>query len=80
MSLAQPNLVTTPQLPIGTIGGGQLAWMMAIAAKRLNLPVIVQTAHPSDTAVAAAQACIFAAVNDAQATAELATQCRSLVF
>ncbi len=32
---------------VGVIGGGQLAWMLASAAQRLGLQLIVQTPQPT---------------------------------
>ncbi len=40
---------------IGVIGGGQLAWMMADAAKKLGVELIVQTPSANDPAVAVAK-------------------------
>lgn len=57
---------------IGIIGGGQLAWMMADAAQRLNLALAIQTPSPSDPAVSIAAHTVFAPIADAAATAKLA--------
>ncbi|MBF2080624.1 MAG: 5-(carboxyamino)imidazole ribonucleotide synthase [Synechococcales cyanobacterium T60_A2020_003] len=65
---------------VGVIGGGQLAWMMADGARVLDLDLWVQTPSPADPAVAIAQECIFAPVGDADATAELASQCDVITF
>ena len=65
---------------IGVIGGGQLAWMMAGAAKRLGVQLVVQTPSPQDPAVAIAAEAIFAPVDDAAATAELASRCDVITF
>lgn len=40
---------------IGVIGGGQLAWMMGSAAKKLGVELVVQTPSPNDPAVAIAK-------------------------
>jgi 5-(carboxyamino)imidazole ribonucleotide synthase len=50
---------------VGIIGGGQLAWMMAEAATRLGVNLIVQTPAETDPAVAIAAATILAPVADA---------------
>lgn len=65
---------------VGVIGGGQLAWMMADAAQRLGLELIIQTPEPTDPAVAIATHTILAPVADAQATAELARHCDVITF
>ncbi len=65
---------------IGIIGGGQLAWMMAAAADKLHLDLIVQTPDASDPAAAIAHSTILAPVSDANATAKLARQCDVITF
>ena len=65
---------------VGIIGGGQLAWMMGHAAKKLTIDLIVQTPNPSDPAVSTASNTVFAPVADTNATAELATLCDVITF
>ena len=65
---------------IGAVGGGQLAWMMAIAARSLGLSLRVQTPNSTDPAVAEAVGYIEAAVDDATATATLAESCQAIAF
>lgn len=65
---------------VGVIGGGQLAWMMAGAAQKLGVELVVQTPHQSDPAVGIASSTIFAPIDDAIATAELATRCDLITF
>lgn len=65
---------------IGVIGGGQLAWMMATEAQTLGLEIIVQTPSPDDPAVAMATEAIFAPIDDAEATAQLAQRCDVITF
>jgi 5-(carboxyamino)imidazole ribonucleotide synthase len=65
---------------VGVIGGGQLAWMMAKEAKALNVELIVQTPHPDDPAVSLASDVILAAIDDAEATAQLAKKCDVITF
>ena len=67
-------------MKLGIIGGGQLAWMMADAANKLGVKLIVQTPSPNDPAVSIAQDSIFAAVDDAAATEILATKCDIITF
>jgi 5-(carboxyamino)imidazole ribonucleotide synthase len=76
--------MTPPSNPdvgmIGVVGGGQLAWMMALAARPLGVSLIVQTPQTSDPAATEAARCIWAAVDDATATATLAEQCQAIAF
>jgi 5-(carboxyamino)imidazole ribonucleotide synthase len=65
---------------VGVIGGGQLAWMMAEAADRLGVELVVQTPAETDPAVAIAADTILAPVEDASATAQLAAQCDLITF
>ncbi|MBD2072189.1 5-(carboxyamino)imidazole ribonucleotide synthase [Leptolyngbya sp. FACHB-671] len=65
---------------VGVIGGGQLAWMMADAARSLAVDLIVQTPEASDPAVAIATETILAPIDDAAATAQLAAQCDVITF
>jgi 5-(carboxyamino)imidazole ribonucleotide synthase len=65
---------------VGVIGGGQLAWMMGQEAPRLNLDLIVQTPHANDPAIALAQEVILAAIDDAEATTQLAQVCDVITF
>lgn len=65
---------------VGVIGGGQLAWMMADAAKKLGVELVVQTPSMNDPAVSISVENIFASVDDANATAELAKKCDVITF
>jgi len=65
---------------IGVIGGGQLAWMMAIAAKHLGIELTVQAASPDESAVTVADRVIYGKVDDANATAKLAEHCQAITF
>ena len=65
---------------VGVIGGGQLAWMMAAAAAKLGLDLVVQTPNASDPAVAIAVETVWGEVEDATATAELARLCDVITF
>ncbi|NJL88093.1 MAG: 5-(carboxyamino)imidazole ribonucleotide synthase [Leptolyngbyaceae cyanobacterium SM1_1_3] len=71
---------TIPARRIGVIGGGQLAWMMAAGAKKLGLELIVQTPQATDPAAAIATEIILAPIDDAAATAELASRCDLITF
>jgi 5-(carboxyamino)imidazole ribonucleotide synthase len=65
---------------VGVIGGGQLAWMMADAAAKLGIELIVQTPSPDDPAVAIASNTLVAPIDDAKTTAELAAQTQVITF
>ncbi len=65
---------------VGVIGGGQLALMMGTAAKKLGVELIVQTPSKNDPAVGIADDTVFAAVDDATATTELAAKCDIITF
>ncbi|HEY9769431.1 MAG TPA: 5-(carboxyamino)imidazole ribonucleotide synthase [Coleofasciculaceae cyanobacterium] len=65
---------------VGVIGGGQLAWMMAEEAAKLNIELIVQTSSQDDPAVSRAKQIILSDIDDAHATAKLATLCDVITF
>jgi len=65
---------------VGVIGGGQLAWMMAGAAEKLGVKLIIQTPSPNDPAVKIADDVVFGAVDDAIATSILARQTDVITF
>ncbi len=65
---------------VGVIGGGQLASMMAGAAQKLQVELVVQTPNVEDPAVASATDTVFATVDDAIATALLAIKCDVITF
>jgi 5-(carboxyamino)imidazole ribonucleotide synthase len=65
---------------VGVIGGGQLAWMMGDAAKKLGIELVVQTPSKNDPAVSIAQDTVFAPVDDAIATETLAKKCDVITF
>jgi 5-(carboxyamino)imidazole ribonucleotide synthase len=71
---------TTAIERVGAIGGGQLAWMMASAARGLGLQLAVQTPKATDPAAPDAAEVILAAVDDAEATARLAASCQVITF
>ncbi|MGB5636239.1 MAG: 5-(carboxyamino)imidazole ribonucleotide synthase [Waterburya sp.] len=65
---------------VGVIGGGQLAWMMGVEAPNLNIKLIVQTPNQDDPAVSRAKQVVIGDVDDAKATAKLATLCDVITF
>ncbi|NJR65308.1 MAG: 5-(carboxyamino)imidazole ribonucleotide synthase [Leptolyngbyaceae cyanobacterium CRU_2_3] len=67
-------------MQVGVIGGGQLAWMMATAAQKLDIELVIQTPSQDDPAVAIATHTIFAAIDNAEATAHLAEICDVITF
>ena len=66
--------------PIAVVGGGQLAWMLAAAARDLDLPVQVQTPAADDPATSLAAAVIQAPLQDVEATRRLAAGCSAVTF
>ncbi len=66
--------------PVGVIGGGQLAQMLALAARRLGIPLVVQAAAPAEPAVAVADGVVWGSVTDTQATAQLLECCSVVTF
>jgi 5-(carboxyamino)imidazole ribonucleotide synthase len=79
---SSPSDQSSPQRvnTIGIIGGGQLAWMMAAAAVKLDRQLIIQTPNTTDPAVAIASAVMFAEVDDVIATQDLAQKCDVITF
>ena len=69
-----------PATSIGIVGGGQLAWMLAEAARRRGVELHVQTPGAQDPAVALATSVVQAEVRDASATRELAKRCSAISF
>lgn len=65
---------------VGVIGGGQLAWMMGAEAPKLGIEMFVQTPSQNDPAIERSQAVIFADIEDALGTAELAKVCDFVTF
>lgn len=65
---------------VGVIGGGQLAWMMAIAAQKIGIELSVQAANDQEPAVAIADRVVYGKVSDAMATAKLAAHCPVITF
>ncbi|KPQ39140.1 MAG: phosphoribosylaminoimidazole carboxylase ATPase subunit PurK [Phormidium sp. OSCR] len=65
---------------VGIIGGGQLAWMMAQEAQKLQLKTIIQTPSSDDPAVGLADEVVFADVADVAATQDLAKRCDVITF
>jgi 5-(carboxyamino)imidazole ribonucleotide synthase len=57
---------------IGVIGGGQLAWMMAIAAEQMGIELTVQAANAQEPAALATDRLEIGAIDDFLATSELA--------
>ncbi|MFM8259560.1 MAG: 5-(carboxyamino)imidazole ribonucleotide synthase [Vulcanococcus sp.] len=68
------------QAAIGIVGGGQLAWMLAQAARRQGVELHVQTPSPSDPAAGLATSLVQAPVRDAEGTRLLAGRCRAVSF
>ena len=81
MKFTQTAASTSPKIQrVGVVGGGQLAWMMGAAARRLGIELVVQTPHATDPATVIAADPVLAAVDDVNATAELADRCDVITF
>ncbi|MDB9510786.1 5-(carboxyamino)imidazole ribonucleotide synthase [Kamptonema animale CS-326] len=65
---------------VGVIGGGQLAWMMADAAAKLGVKLLIQTPKSTDPAATVAADIVLASIDDALATAELANRADAITF
>ncbi|MDH6098595.1 5-(carboxyamino)imidazole ribonucleotide synthase [Anabaenopsis sp. FSS-46] len=65
---------------VGIIGGGQLAWMMGGASKKLGLELVVQTPSLNDPAVSTAEDVVLASVDDAISTELLAQKTDVITF
>ncbi|WP_254952499.1 MULTISPECIES: 5-(carboxyamino)imidazole ribonucleotide synthase [unclassified Cyanobium] len=65
---------------IGIVGGGQLAWMLAQAARELGVALHVQTPGADDPATREAASVVLAPVDDVAATRELASRCHAISF
>ena len=69
-----------PATSIGIVGGGQLAWMLAEAARRRGVELHVQTPGAQDPAVDLSTSVVQAEVRDVAATRELASRCSAISF
>ncbi|HBK98646.1 MAG TPA: 5-(carboxyamino)imidazole ribonucleotide synthase [Microcoleaceae bacterium UBA10368] len=81
MKFTQTAASTSPKIQrVGVVGGGQLAWMMGAAARRLGIELVVQTPHATDPATVIAADTVLAAIDDVNATAVLADRCDVITF
>lgn len=81
-TIPDPDPQTEPAAidSIGIVGGGQLAWMLAQAARDLDIALHVQTPGADDPATREAASVVLAAVDDVAATRELAGRCHAISF
>ena len=81
-TIADTDPQATPTAPaaIGIVGGGQLAWMLAQAARDLGVALHVQTPGADDPATREAASVVLAPVDDVVATRELASRCHAISF
>jgi 5-(carboxyamino)imidazole ribonucleotide synthase len=75
-----PNAKAAAIDAIGIVGGGQLALMLAQAARDLGVALHVQTPGADDPATREAASVVLAAVDDVAATRELASRCHVISF
>ncbi|MEN9217413.1 MAG: ATP-grasp domain-containing protein, partial [Gloeomargarita sp. DG_2_bins_126] len=68
------------QPTVGVLGGGQLAWMLAQAARDLDIPLWVQTPNPNDPAVALSTGHTIAPWDDPAGLEQLLHNCDVLTF
>ena len=69
-----------PAMGIGIVGGGQLALMLAEAARQQGVPLHLQTPGAADPAVGLATTVLQAKLGDASATLELSRRCDAISF
>lgn len=81
MKFTPSTASTSPKIKrVGVVGGGQLAWMMGSAASKLGIELVVQTPLATDPANSIASDTVLAAIDDVNATAELATRSDVITF
>ncbi|WP_341737946.1 5-(carboxyamino)imidazole ribonucleotide synthase [Microcoleus sp. CAWBG640] len=81
MKFTPSTAITSPKVKrVGVVGGGQLAWMMGSAASKLGIELVVQTPLATDPANSIASDTVLAAIDDVNATAELATRSDVITF
>jgi 5-(carboxyamino)imidazole ribonucleotide synthase len=77
---ASPSVAGDAPRAIGIVGGGQLAWMLAVAARDLGVALHVQTPGADDPATREAASVVLAPVDDVAATRKLARRCAAISF
>ncbi len=65
---------------IGVVGGGQLAQMLAMAAKMRDVDVVVQTPSSADPAAFQSKAIVYARPEDVEGTSKLVQSCCCITF
>ncbi len=65
---------------IGVVGGGQLALMLAQAARERGIDLIVQTGSRTDPAVSQASGLVLSDTNDINGTKKLVEKCKCVTF
>ncbi len=65
---------------VGVIGGGQLAQMLGLRAQQLGIDLFVQTPFTTDPGVAAATGVVLGAIDDLEATQDLAARTEVITF
>lgn len=65
---------------VGVVGGGQLAMLLAAAARTLEVPLHIQTPSAQDPAAALATSVVLANLDDIAATRELARRSGAITF
>ena len=80
MSSVQANLENQSSGMIGVVGGGQLAQMLAEAAKKRNIDIAVQTLSEKDPATIHASKLFLSKENDINSTRDMAKRCTTITF
>lgn len=75
-----PDPASAPLHSMGIVGGGQLAWMLAEAARGLGVELHVQTPNSDDPATSRAGSIVQAPLDDVAATRLLAERCAAVSF
>ncbi|MCS7293094.1 MAG: 5-(carboxyamino)imidazole ribonucleotide synthase [Gloeomargarita sp. SKYBB_i_bin120] len=65
---------------VGVLGGGQLAWMLAQAARDLHIPLWVQTPDPQAPAIPLSAGAVIAPLDDRSGLERLVQQCDVITF
>ncbi len=80
MTHPSPEGVSRPARSIGIVGGGQLAWMLALEARRLGIELHVQTSDPMDPAVREATSVVVGPLGHGESIRALAQRAKRISF
>lgn len=80
MNISQDHPVTRHPVTLGIVGGGQLGRMLAMAAARLGVKVVILDPAPDAPAAQVANEQLVAAYDDLSALASLAQRCDVVTY